>query len=142
MAVSAGSYLPWFRVDPRFDPLGTTFPRAYTTLAESGLHGVDLLLIGAVGVVLLSHIISPQHQVTIGITMLTGVGILLRCLYYPIASSWIGFDAMVVPVIGWYLTMLGGVLLSASGLLRLQALRKRPPPNSTAPDGETARSVK
>lgn len=131
VAVSIGTYLPWFRVDPRFDPLGTKYPEVYTSLAEPGIHGGDLVLLGVVATILCFQFVWSKTQISALVSVVTGTGILLYNLQYPVSHSVIGLHGMIVPVSGLFLTVLGGACLTAAGLHQMQNLRTLSSPNGT-----------
>ncbi|MHB9286439.1 hypothetical protein ACKVMT_05305 [Halobacteriales archaeon Cl-PHB] len=77
---------------------------------SAGFEGFDFALIGAVGLFLLFY----GASFPIPIRFVTGVGIAVFPVFYLSNSSLIGFSATFVPALGWHLTVLGGVALSAA----------------------------
>ena len=117
IAVSVGVYLPWFRIDPLFDPLSPTFPQVYGAFADAGLHGPDLLMLGAVGALLCVRVVGGRQRVLSLLSALVGAAIVLYCLRYVLFAPAVGFVGQVVPAGGWYLTVVAGCALVAAGVL-------------------------
>jgi hypothetical protein len=117
IAVSVGAYLPWFRIDPLFDPLSPTFPQVYGPFAEAGLHGPDLLMLGGVGCLLYLRVVGGRRRALFPLSALVGAAIILYCLRYVLFSPAVGFVGQIVPAGGWYLTVVGGCALVAAGVL-------------------------
>lgn len=117
-ATTTGTYLPWFRVDPLYDPISVTFPLVYDTLAEPGVHGVHLVLLGIVATVVSLQVLDIRGRILSLLTPIGGIGIVLYCFHYLLFSAPIGFRGEVVPVSGWYLTVLGGLLFAGTRLLQ------------------------
>lgn len=117
-AISVGTSLPWFRVDPLYDPISVKFPLVYETLAEPGVHGVDLLLLGIVATILCLQFFGIRGRIRFLVTTVAGIGIVLYCFQYLLFSAPIGFHGQVVPASGWYLTVLGGLLFAGVGFLQ------------------------
>lgn len=115
IAIAVGTVLPWFRVDPLFDPVSVRFPAVYGGLVSAGFHEIDVVLLGAVATVGLVTVFAGRHLAAL-VTTAVGVGTVLYCAHYLLLSPSIGFRASVVPVSGWYLTVLGGHLFAGAGL--------------------------
>ncbi|MDL0120491.1 hypothetical protein PNQ29_12250 [Halobacterium salinarum] len=124
IAVSVGAYLPWLKINPTL-PLDAEIPTILVTGMKAGFESFDFALLGLVGLVLLSRVGSRKRLQT-AITLLTGVGIALFCASYLSGSSLAGFDSTFVPALGWYLTVLGGVLLTVVGGLQSASIIQRP----------------
>lgn len=120
VAVAVGAYLPWLRVNPNLPP-NAEIPTIYYTGMGAGFEGFDFALLGAVGLVLLLRRASFRTP----IRMVVGVGTAVFPVYYLSNSTLIGFSATFVPALGWYLTVLSGILLSAAGGLHLPSLIHR-----------------
>ncbi|WP_435158111.1 hypothetical protein [Haladaptatus sp. DFWS20] len=120
VAVAVGAYLPWLRTNPNLPP-DAEVPTIYYTGMGAGFEGFDFALLGAVGLVLLLRGASFR----IPIRIVAGVGTAVFPVYYLSYSTLFGFSATFVPALGWYLTVLGGILLSVAGGLQLPSLIHR-----------------
>ena len=124
MTVSVGTYLPWLETNPNLPP-DAEIPTILLSGMNTGFEAFDFALLGLVGVVLLSRVSSRQRLQSI-VTLLTGLGTVLFCAFYLSGSSLTGFNAVFVPAFGWYLTVLGGILLSVAGGRQLPSMIQRP----------------
>lgn len=125
--VVVGSSLQWFRVDPRFDsfyPTSEYFPPLYESPLNPGLHGVDFLVLGVISTVLVGHVLVSESRWPAGITTVLGVGVVVYCLWGVFSSSVVGVDEAIYPVTGWYLSVVGGVLVIGGGLGSLRFDRR------------------
>lgn len=124
IAVSIGTYLPWLRTNPNLPP-DAEMPTILLPGMNAGFEAFDFALLGSVGLVLFLRGVSSRKRLRSLATLLTGAGTVLLCASYLSRSSLAGFDATFVPALGWYLTVLGGVLLSIAGGLRLPSTVRR-----------------
>lgn len=124
-ALSVGASLPWFWVDPLYDPISVKYPLVYESLAEPGLHGVDLVMFGIVATVLGLLFFDVNGRILSLVTTAAGIGIVIYCFQYLLFSAPIGFHGRVVPVVGWYLTLLGGLLFAGTWFLKPADLQTR-----------------
>ena len=122
--ISVGTYLPWLKINPGLPP-DAEIPTILLPGMNAGFEAFDFALLGLVGLVLLSRVSSRKRLQTV-ITLLTGVGTVLFCASYLSGSSLAGFNSTFVPALGWYLTVLGGVLLSVAGGSQLSSMIQRP----------------
>lgn len=113
MTVSVGTYLPWSKTDPNLPP-DAEIPMILFPGMNTGFDAFDFVLLGSLGLVLLSRVGSRKRLQSVT-TLLSGVGIVLFCAFYLSSSSLTGFNAVFVPALGWYLTVLGGILFSVAG---------------------------
>ncbi|WP_162989898.1 hypothetical protein [Natronorubrum halophilum] len=113
MTVSVGTYLPWLKTNPNLPP-DAEIPTVLLPGMNTGFEAFDFALLGLVGLVLLSRVSSRKRLQSI-VTLLTGVGTVLFCVFYLSGSSLTGFNTTFVPGLGWYLTVFGGVLLFVAG---------------------------
>ncbi|UPV98930.1 hypothetical protein M0R88_10345 [Halorussus gelatinilyticus] len=120
VAVAVGAYLPWLRINPNLPPDAEVPTINYTGMG-AGFEGFDFVLLGAVGLVLLLHSSSFWTPIRI----VTGVGVAVFPVYYLSYSTLFRFSATFVPALGWYLTVLGGTLLSHGGGRQLPSLIHR-----------------
>ncbi|MEA5389284.1 hypothetical protein VB779_21235 [Haloarculaceae archaeon H-GB11] len=130
IAVAVGTYLPWLRTNPNLPP-DVEIPTIYYTGMSAGFEGFDFALLGAVGLVILLHTVDFQTPTPIVVTLVVGVGTAVFPMYYLSSSTMIGFSATFVPALGWYLTILGGVLFSVAGGLQLPFVIRRPTPTAS-----------
>ena len=130
VAVVIGTYLPWLKTNSNLPP-DAEIPTIYYSGMNAGFEAFDFALLGAAGLVLLLHGVSSRTQVQPVVTLLAGVGIVVFPPYYLSGSTLLGFSATFVPALGWYLTVLGGLIFSIAGGLRLPSLVRRP--TATAP---------
>ncbi|WP_434530103.1 hypothetical protein ACODNH_02305 (plasmid) [Haloarcula sp. NS06] len=121
--ISVGAYLPWLKINPDLSP-DAEIPTILIPGMNAGFEAFDFALLGLVGLVLLSRAGSRKRLQT-AITLLTGVGVVLFCASYISDASLVGFDSTFVPALGWYLTVLGGVLLSVAGGRDLSSMIQR-----------------
>lgn len=113
ITVSIGTYLPWLKTDPNLPP-DAKIPMILFPGMNTGFDAFDFALLGLVGLVLLGRVGSRKRLQSIA-TLLAGAGIVLFCAFYLSGSSLTGFNAVFVPALGWYLTVLGGMLFSIAG---------------------------
>lgn len=125
VSVAVGTYLPWLKTNPNLPP-DAKIPTIYYTGMNSGFEGFDFALLSAVGLVLLSHVISLQTEIRTGTTLAVGLGLIVFPAYYLSHSTLFGFSGTFVPALGWYLTVLGGVLFTVVGGLQLPSMVRRP----------------
>lgn len=121
--VAVGTWLPWLAVRPgRDEPVPAVHPSAM----DSGLAGVDWLLlavaaVGLLGVALADR--SPDARLggarAAGVTIVAG-GLAAAVAVVALLSN--GLLGTFVPAAGFYLTVLGGVHLSVGGVLRLRSV--------------------
>ncbi|MDG5777424.1 hypothetical protein VB773_21765 [Haloarculaceae archaeon H-GB2-1] len=124
IAVSAGVYFPWLKTNPNL-PSDADIPAIYYFGMNAGLEAFDYTLLSLVGLILVLHAVSSRKLLQSGFTLLTGVGTVVSCALYLAGPSLTGFTATFVPSLGWYLTVLGGVLLTVAGTLQLPAIIRR-----------------
>jgi hypothetical protein len=114
LVVGVGSYLPWLTVNPRL-PDDQPIPSVYYAGMDSGIAGVDYVLLALAGLVLLAHLTGSREPRRSGLTLVTGVVTMLACVGYLLLSPRIGFVGALVPALGWYLTFVGAVVLAVAG---------------------------
>lgn len=124
IAVSVGAYRPWLKISPDLPP-GAEIPTVYYSGMNAGFEAFDFALLGLAGLVLGLRAVSSRERLQSVCTLLTGVGTALFCVLYLSRSSLTGFTATFVPAFGWYLTVLGGVLLTAVGGLQSASVFQR-----------------
>lgn len=112
--VALGCYLPWLSVNPRLPPEGP-IPTILLPGMESGISGVDYVLLALAGLVLLAHLNQTREPRRSGLTLVTGVFTVLACAGYLFISPSVGFISTFVPAIGWYVTLVGASILSVVG---------------------------
>ena len=117
IAVSVGASLPWLKINPNLPP-DAEIPAVYYSRMTTGFETFDFALIGLAGLVLGFRAVSSRKRLQSVFTVLTGAGMVLFCVLYLPGSSLTGFGATFVPALGWYLTVLGGVLLAVVGGLQ------------------------
>lgn len=110
--ISGGAYLPWLKINPGLPP-DAEIPTILISGMNTGFEGFDFALLGLIGLVLLSRG-NSRKGIQTAITLLTGVGTVLFCASYLSSSSLVGFNSTFVPALGWYLAVLGGILLSVA----------------------------
>lgn len=121
IAISAGAYLPWLKTNPNHLP-DAEIPMVYNSGMNAGFEAFDFALLSLVGLVLVLRAISLWKQLQSVFTLLTGVVTVLFCALYLSDSSLHGFTATFVPALGWYLTVLGGSLLTVIGGVQLPSI--------------------
>ena len=124
ITVPVGMSLPWLKTNPNLPP-DAEIPTILLPGMNAGFEAFDFALLGLVGLVLLSRGSSRKRLQSV-VTLLTGVGTVLFCAFYLSSSSLIGFNATFVPALSWYLTVLGGVLVSIAGGRQLPSMIQRP----------------
>lgn len=125
VSIAVGAYLPWLRTDPNLSP-DARIPTIYYTGMGAGFEGFDFALLGAVGLVLLVRAVGTRTMTRTATTLAVGLGTIVFSVYYLSQSTLIGFSATFVPALGWYLTVLGGVLFTVAGGLGLPSIVRRP----------------
>ena len=125
VSVTVGAYLPWLRTNPNLPP-DAEIPGIFYTGMGAGFEGFDFALLGLVGLVLLVHAVSARTMARTAMTLFVALGTTLFPAYYLSQSTLIGFAATFVPTIGWYLTVLGGILFTVAGGLKLPSIIRRP----------------
>jgi len=131
IAVSAGAYPPWLKTNPKLTP-DAEIPAIYILGMNAGFEAFDFALLGFVALVLVFRVSSRKGLQSV-VTLLTGVGTVLFCGLY-LSGSLTGFTATFVPALGWYLTVLGGVLLTVVGGFQSAWIIKRSEATSTLVD--------
>lgn len=121
IAVSVGAFLPWLKINPNLPP-DAEIPSIYYPGMNAGFEAFDFALLGLVGLVLALRAVSSRKRLQTIFTLLTGVGIVAFCALDLSGSSLTGFAATFVPALGWYLTVLGGVLLTVAGGIQLPSV--------------------
>lgn len=122
VAVAVGTWLPWLIVRPGYDG---PVPAVHLPGMSAGLAGLDwFALLGAVvalvGVTPVSVPRLDDRRAAL-VTILAGGLVVVLTLIY-LFSTVSNFLGTFVPGIGFYLTALGGVHLSAGGVLRRYVL--------------------
>ncbi|WP_224447346.1 hypothetical protein [Haloprofundus salilacus] len=125
ISIAVGAYLPWLRTNPNLPP-DAKIPTVYYTGMGAGFEGFDFALLGAIGLVLLVRVVSTRTMARTATTLAVGLGTIVFPAYYLSMSTLIGFSATFVPALGWYLTVLGGVLFTVVGGLELPSIVRRP----------------
>lgn len=123
IAVSAGAYLPWLKINPNLPP-DAEIPSIYIPGMNAGFEAFDFVLLSLAGLVLVFRVSSRKRLQSV-FTLLTSVGTVLFCGFY-LSGSLTGFTATFVPAYGWYLTAFGGVLLTVVGGLQSASIIQRP----------------
>lgn len=118
-----GTYLPWFRTNPY-----TGTPAVYGERLSRGIEGADPLLLGSAAVVLLLCVSVNRERTEALSAAVAGAGAIVVCLF----ALWhwsphVLFDFWFMPASGWFLTLLAGATLLASGLSSLRGTRSIPP---------------
>lgn len=122
--IAVGVYLPWVQTNQNLSPTAQV-PTILLDGMIPGVAGVDIILLGAAGLLPILHLANVGEKSRLVLTLLSGVGTVLWCLYHLFTSSIPGFDATIgfnatfVPAEGWYLTVLGGLLLTVAGVFQL-----------------------
>ena len=124
IAISIGAYLPWLKTNPSL-PSDAQVPQILLPGMNAGLEGLDFALLGLVGLALVLRGASSRKRLQTVFTLLAGVGPVVLCALCLSGSSLAGFTATFVPALGWYLTVLGGVLLTIAGGLQLPSIFQR-----------------
>ena len=125
LSVAVGTYLPWLRTNPNL-PSNTKIPTIYYTGMSSEFGGFDFALLGAVGLVLLVRASSLRTEARTATTLAVGLGTLVFPVYYLSQSTLTELSATFVPALGWYLTVLGGVLFTIAGGRELPSIIHQP----------------
>lgn len=125
ISIAVGAYLPWLRTNPNLPP-DAEIPTVYYTGMSTGFEGFDFALLGVVGLALLVRVVSTRTIARTTTTLAVGLGTIVFPAYYLFQSTLIGFSATFVPALGWYLTVLGGVLFTVVGGLKLPSIIRRP----------------
>ncbi len=120
IAISIGVFLPWLKINPNLPPDAKVL--SVQNYMNAGFSTFDCALLGLVGLVLGFRVVSSHERLETALTLLTGIGTVVFCAHYLSGSSLTGFTTMFVPALGWYLTILGGALLTAAGGLRLPSI--------------------
>lgn len=122
--IAVGVYLPWVQTNQNL-PQTAQVPTILLDGMIPGIDGIDFILLGAAGLVPVLYLANVGEKPRSALTLLSGVGTTLLCLYHLFTSSISGFDATIgfnatfVPAEGWYLTVLGGLLLTVAGVFQL-----------------------
>ena len=124
ITISIGAYLPWLKTNPSL-PSDAQVPQILLPGMNTGLEGLDFALLGLVGLSLVLRGISLRKRLQTVFTLLAGVGPVALCALCLSGSSLAGFTATFVPMLGWYLTVLGGVLLIIAGGFQLPSIFQR-----------------
>ena len=114
IAVIVGAYLPWLRTNPNLPP-DAGIPSIYISGMGAGFAGFDVVLLSLVGLILVLRATGTRKLFQTVLTLLTGIGTVGFCVLYLTESSLTGFSATFVPALGWFLALLGGVLLVVAG---------------------------
>ena len=114
VAVAVGTYLPWIQPNPNLAS-GAEIPMISYYGMNAGFEGFDFALLGAVALLTFLSGVGFQPSVSTVMTLVVGIGITVFSGYYMSGYGLVGFSATFVPALGWYLTLLGGVLLSVAG---------------------------
>ena len=112
IATLVGAYLPWAQPNPELPP-DAKIPTYEFSGMYAGFGVFDVVFFVLMGAVIISIYFLEQRRQAI-VTLLAGVVLLLTSTFY-ISGSTIGFNATFTPTLGWYLTILGGILWSLSG---------------------------
>ena len=125
VSIAVGTYLPWLRIHPDL-PSDAEIPTIYYTGMEAGFERFDFVLLGAVGLTLFVRVGSARTMARTATTLAVGLGAIVLPAYYLSQSTLIAFSGTFVPALGWYLTVLGGVLITVTGGLELPTTVRRP----------------
>ena len=118
IALALGAYLPWLRTNPAL-PHDAEIPTILLPGMRAGIDGFDFALLGGAGIVLALRLVGTEQRRQSLFECVTGVGSLFLCVRHLFFYAGVGGDATFVPALGWYVTVLGGVLLAVSGGVRL-----------------------
>lgn len=124
--VTLGAVLPWFGIDPRYDPLyppSETFPTLHPMALEGGIQGPEVGLVLGAAIVVVTAVGWPNRPTGAILTALIGVGTLSLPLLALMTSPLVGFGEALYPITGWFLTLGGGLLMTAGGLTRWGGLQ-------------------
>ena len=125
VSIAVGTYLPWLRINPDLPP-DAEIPTVYYTGMDAGFERFDFVLLGAAGLALFVRVGSARTMTQTATTLAVGLGAIVLPAYYLSQSTLIAFSGTFVPALGWYLTVLGGVLITVTGGLELPTIVRRP----------------
>ncbi|MFC6824781.1 hypothetical protein [Halopelagius fulvigenes] len=118
--VAVGAYLRWLGTNPALPP-DAEIPTVHYPGMGTGIESWDFVVLGATSLALFALAFRPRTRLQSAITFLSGGTAMFLCAFYlRTFSPLVGFDATFVPAVGWYLTVLGGILLTGTGGLRLR----------------------
>lgn len=118
LALAIGISLRWVRVNPALPP-DAAIPSIYLPGMAPGFDGFDFFIL-VPGALLLVLIVSDSWRrvrrllgVIVGLVALLVAGLIADGLL--VGDGWVSFGGTFVPALGWYVTVLGGVVLLVSG---------------------------
>jgi hypothetical protein len=121
VTVAVGAYAPMIRVNPDLPP-DAPVPQLYLPGMETGISGVDVLVLAPVGVVLALIVADGSRRIWGILALAAGLLAMFIAVFYPLEHRLVGFGDTFVPGLGWYVTVLGGALLVAGASLTLYDL--------------------
>ena len=89
-------------------------PTVHIRGMDAGIGVLDFVLLGLVVAGLTLRRVHSGELLQPAFSFLAGILVVLFCAHYLSAYSFTGFDEIFVPDTGWYLTVIGGVLLAAA----------------------------
>jgi len=114
-AITMGAYLPWVRPNPGLDQIPSIgFPGQ-----NAGIGIFSLLLLLGVVLVLLVLFRGDDSRFQSLTEIVVGIGAIALLLYYLYSNSFVGFDAEFVPTYGWYVMLIGAIVLICVGSVQL-----------------------
>lgn len=118
--LAAGLVLPWTQINPAYDG---RIPAVYLAGMQDGIQWPDYILFGGTAATLLA-ILSQRHTTNANWVVVGTGGVALLVLGVNIASYLLSYWPVFVPALGAYLTIVGGLLLTGIGVIRLRVQRK------------------
>lgn len=113
-----GSVLPWVTANPDAGRRDEA-PDILLPMMNAGFGMGSLPLLVPAFVVCATVVLTSCRKVRGIVIALTGLWAMVYVGCYARVTQLVGFDSVFTPWIGWYVTVLGGGLLLASGLLYL-----------------------
>lgn len=115
IAIAVGAYLPWIQRNP-----SVVADSSAPIMIVEWVHTVHLAIMGTAVIILVPLAFIKWTWLRSLFVVLAGVGVTYFCSAYTVFFGEI-HEGYFVPDIGWYLSIVGGVVLIIAGVLRIGA---------------------
>lgn len=128
IGVAIGCYLPWVRQNPALAP-DAEVPSVYLAGMDPGFSAVEIALLALVVATLVWQRFGTNYARSSMAAAWAGGATLVFCANFLSSDGLIGFRATFVPDVGWFVTVIAGVLLVSAGGVRLFTSPQAPAPD-------------
>lgn len=128
IGATIGCYLPWVRLNPALGP-DAEVPSVHLAGMDPGFSAVEIALLALVVATVAWQRFGTNRTRSSTAAVWAGGATLVFCANYLSSDGLIGFGATFVPDVGWFVTVIAGVLLVSAGGVRLFTSPQAPAPD-------------